>query len=435
MKLLSMTVGGFRNLARTKVELGGITAFVSPNNYGKSNLIDAVDFAGRFIAASPGARTRMMCTDSFVPLTPALQNENFYFEMVFESAEIDDQYRFARYSFEFSWVKDDGGGSRIVDERIDIGPKVDSRFLTTYLKRGEGRYKRAHSTRSFRKITLDDNQLAIDVLGAIEEIEINPVVKNIKRAAFVMLSSIDATGRFEGVPFELDVRTESGTNLGDEDLPRSLYRLKDLYPERYDDFLSAVFTLFPEFTGINVQSYEIKEEDRQLYGRVLSSADTNVPFRIKDELFRITIKSEYLNQPVPISRMSAGTQRLIWLIASTVIAGATGSNCIGIEEIETSIHPKMIKTLLEALNENIGDATVLLTSHSPYLVQYLKPEQIYIGIPNTEGIAAFKRIGKDHLPKVRDAAYERGMGFGEFLFELMSSEEEGGAVLSRWLED
>ena len=49
MELLSVSVGGFRNLAYTTIELGGITALVSPNNYGKSNLLDAIRFAFQFI--------------------------------------------------------------------------------------------------------------------------------------------------------------------------------------------------------------------------------------------------------------------------------------------------------------------------------------------------------------------------------------------------
>ena len=43
MKLLSVSVSGFRNIAKTTIELGGISAIVSPNNYGKSNLLRAID--------------------------------------------------------------------------------------------------------------------------------------------------------------------------------------------------------------------------------------------------------------------------------------------------------------------------------------------------------------------------------------------------------
>ena len=38
MKINSITVGGFKNLNTTKLELDNICAIISPNNYGKSNL-------------------------------------------------------------------------------------------------------------------------------------------------------------------------------------------------------------------------------------------------------------------------------------------------------------------------------------------------------------------------------------------------------------
>lgn len=47
----------------------------------------------------------------------------------------------------------------------------------------------------------------------------------------------------------------------------------------------------------------------------------------------------------------------------------------------------------------------------------------------------FKRIKKNGIKKINEAAYERGMSFGEYLFELMSSGEDGERVLLRWLEE
>lgn len=49
MKLKSITVGGFKNIARTKLLLDRVIAVVSPNNYGKSNLLEAIDFGTDFI--------------------------------------------------------------------------------------------------------------------------------------------------------------------------------------------------------------------------------------------------------------------------------------------------------------------------------------------------------------------------------------------------
>lgn len=437
MKLLSVTVGGFRNVARTTIELDGITALVSPNNFGKSNLIEAIQFAMDFINASPRARLSMMGTDTLVPLVPALENDNFTFEMTFSDPELGEQYRYARYGFEFSWVRDDGSGRRIVDEKIEIGPKLGRR-LTTYLKRGDGKFRSRYSTRSFRRIALDDNQLAIDVLTAMEDIDINPVVRDVKFAGFVLLASLDARNQYLQSPLEIKPPSGSVVSFDNNDLPRSLYELKRRYPDKFDDFEANVFTLFPEFTTMSVQSYEIKPEDRDFYTKTFSPKEgegAQVPFRIKDELYRLMIKSEYLNQPVSVSRMSLGTQRLIWLVASSVIASVEGIQCLGIEEVETSIHPRMLKSLLEILNDSLDEASIILTSHSPYLIQYLKPERIYLGVPSSDGVATFRRISQSSVEAVREAARDRGMGFGEYLFELMSSDMDEAGVLLRWLED
>ena len=52
MRILSITVGGFRNIEKTTFELGGIVGLVSANNYGKTNVLDAISFAIDFMQAS-----------------------------------------------------------------------------------------------------------------------------------------------------------------------------------------------------------------------------------------------------------------------------------------------------------------------------------------------------------------------------------------------
>ena len=78
---------------------------------------------------------------------------------------------------------------------------------------------------------------------------------------------------------------------------------------------------------------------------------------------------------------------------------------------------------------------MIVTSHSPYLVQYLKPERIYVGAPSDDGVARFKRIRADRVSDFMSAASNRGMGFGEYLFALMSADEDGARVLLSYLEN
>ena len=436
MRLLSLTVGGFRNVAETTIELGGITAFVSPNNYGKSNLLDAIDFAIDFINQSPKARSAMMGYVGGIPLVPELAKEDFRFRVEFEDPELGE-YRFVRYGFSFSWRRDDGTGQAITDETIEINPQRGGRW-TNYLRRDKGKYKKSHDTRSFRTIQLDGNQLAIDVLTAIEDIDINPAIKKIKDIGFMLCATLDASQRFRPTPLEMksDAEGEKMVAFDDDDLPRAMYRLKTAHKKRYDDLLSALFTLFPEFEEISVNPYELKKEEHDELQKALQApdGDDDVPFRIRDELYRMTVRSSNLNQPVNVSMMSTGTKRVVWLLTNVIIAEAYDAQCIGIEEVETSIHPKMLGELLELLDENIGGTSLLITSHSPFLIQYLKPRQIYVGEPNDNGVARFKRIREDEVEKVNAYAYDRGLGFGEYLFELMSSGSDGSETLASVLE-
>ena len=66
-----------------------------------------------------------------------------------------------------------------------------------------------------------------------------------------------------------------------------------------------------------------------------------------------------------------------------------------------------------------GDTQIILTSHSPYLLQYLKPELLYVGIPNEDDIAIFKKIKSSKIKSlVRDASmYD--MSLGDYLFDLL----------------
>lgn len=444
MRILSITVGGFRNIEKTTFELGGIVGLVSANNYGKTNVLDAISFAIDFMQASLRERSNMMGVVGCMPLSPKLADDCFTFAIELEDPDLGE-YRFVRYGFSFAWAKDDGGGRSIVDETLEINSKRGG-LWSSYLKRSEGKFRASHDTRYFRSMNLEGSQLAIDVLTSIDDIDINPAIRLIKQVSCGVCDSLDAAGRYSSVPFEFvdSSSEEQGVMFDDDDLPRALYRLKLADPERFETFRYAVLALFPDFEDISVNAYEVRQETKDrlgFFGTTVSPEGADglrsdgVPFHIRDELYKVSVSSRHLNQPVNISMMSTGTKRMIWLIANVVIAGRQGASLIGVEEIETSIHPRMIQELLEIIDENLGNTGMIVTSHSPYLIQYLKPRCLYVGVPNEEGIASFKKVRDQAMPSLMKAARERGFGFGEYLFSLMSSDEDGALVLSSYLED
>ena len=443
MKLKSVTVGGFKNLQRTKIEMQGIAAVVSTNNYGKSNLLEAIDFGVKFLSANERDRESMMRYVRGIPVNTVLAGEDYYFEICFEN-ETEDDYRFVRYSYSFSWYRDDGKGQRITDEKIEARSNESVKY-TSYLKRDEGKYRKDKNTNAFRNIVLNDRQLALDVLSLIVDIPLFPVIDAIRHIDYRVCSSLDLRDRFQPVPIEYigDKDNNELIAFDDRDVPRAIYRLKQLAPENYDLFVEAVTTLFPEFSEISVEPYSISSNSASLVSMRVAAGDSdskteepeNIPFRIRDEIYRVFIKSKNINQPVDITRMSTGTKRIFWLLANVFIASSRGMSLIGVEELETSIHPKLLKKLLEFLDEVLEDTSMIISSHSPFLIHYIKPERLYIGVPDDKGTALFKRIKSTKIRQFISLARDNGMSAGEYLFELLSGDTESRELLHFYLEE
>ena len=80
MKVMSLSVGGFKNLDYTTLNLEGMAAVVSPNNYGKSNFLEALSFATDFISSGTKTRKQMMGWTKGIPLTKNLDKKDFKFQ-------------------------------------------------------------------------------------------------------------------------------------------------------------------------------------------------------------------------------------------------------------------------------------------------------------------------------------------------------------------
>ena len=152
LKLLKITVGNFKNIAKTTIQLSKITALVSTNNYGKTNLLEAIQFGFDFIAASSKGRNNMMHWSKGIPLAPSLAGEEFVFSIEFDAPELGE-YRFVRYGFAFSWFNDQETGAKITDEVIEMRANESVRY-TSYLKRDKGLYKGGKAKTNFRKVNL-----------------------------------------------------------------------------------------------------------------------------------------------------------------------------------------------------------------------------------------------------------------------------------------
>lgn len=104
MELLKIRTGGFKNIEDTTLDLSDLTALVSLNSYGKSNLLTAIDFGIKFITGSAKEKSQMMCFQSGIPMNRNNALRNYFFEFEAETTLNDQLYRIS-YRYEFQWRK------------------------------------------------------------------------------------------------------------------------------------------------------------------------------------------------------------------------------------------------------------------------------------------------------------------------------------------
>ena len=108
---------------------------------------------------------------------------------------------------------------------------------------------------------------------------------------------------------------------------------------------------------------------------------------------------------------------------------------IAIEEPENSINPGLLKRLLIILDGITEKAKIIITSHSPFLINYIDLSTLYLGVPNDDGKAIFRKIKINSVNKIISGAEEQGMLTGEYLFDLMSGSDDDITELKKYLEN
>ena len=84
---------------------------------------------------------------------------------------------------------------------------------------------------------------------------------------------------------------------------------------------------------------------------------------------------------------------------------------------------------MEIIYEYLDESKLIITSHSPFLIQYLDINCIYIGLPSINGVATFKNITKGRVKTLINSANDNDLSVGEYLFDLMSNNLKSKEIL------
>ncbi|MBK5202058.1 MAG: ATP-binding protein [Spirochaetaceae bacterium] len=151
-----------------------------------------------------------------------------------------------------------------------------------------------------------------------------------------------------------------------------------------------------------------------------------------DVYYDIQVKEKYNNQFTSINRISTGCKKILYILSLTIAAEINNISLITFEELENSIHTSLLQNLLLIISQLAGDTKVVITSHSPHLINYMQPGKIKLGMTTSNGIANFRSIKKSKIKKILRNASSEESSLGEYLFDMMLNAEEDEELLKEY---
>ena len=273
---------------------------------------------------------------------------------------------------------------------------------------------------------IENNELLINKLSAYDNLYFLDLIKDINNINVYVDSHFNTNEEYNIQMFLQ--RNYSDYNLNETtNVPRILFKIKKDYPDKYDLIINTLKDIFPFIKDIKVVEFGVNKE-------FLALGINNEQFVTANKIYQLYVLEDNLNEPVEISNMSDGVRRVLLILTTLVLAQINHYALIAIEEPENSLNPKILQRYLATLNSFAKNTKIIITSHSPYLINYMQPSNIYIGMPNNCGIAIFKKIRDKAVDKLLLDAKNRDMLVGDYLFSLMSGDEMDLKTISNYVE-
>jgi len=84
-----------------------------------------------------------------------------------------------------------------------------------------------------------------------------------------------------------------------------------------------------------------------------------------------------------------------------------------LEELENCLHPTAVEKLLRFLQDHADEWPILITTHSPYVLDCVNPEDVNVAVVDETGAARFKKVR--NTKQLRDYLKSGFMNFGDML--------------------
>ena len=424
MKIQAVLIDGFKNLSNVRISFDNITALVALNNFGKSNVLSGIDFGLNFIKASIEDKKDMMSNSNLIPINCSMIGRNYKYEMEV-STDIDGEEYIIQYGYEFEWKDSEDKEPGIVSEFLKAKLNEKGQKFTQLINRtaDAALYKSSETGRCSSKINVEETELVANKLRAYDELYYAQIITKLNGMKIYMENNLDAKSFYQPDP----IRRKGFENemINADNLPRVIYYLKKQNPDKFELLKDVYFQLFPDIEDVIVKQFKINglKNNEEL--------PENLPFIFSNNFYVLFVKEKNLANPVNFSMMSDGAKRVFMILTKIIVSSVSNISLIAIEEPENSVHPGLFQAYIQIISQLLDDCKVIITSHSPYIISYLNPSWIHVGMNKTAGVAeffTFKKLGQKQLEN--DAA-GFNMSMGDYLFSMLADSESN---ISDYLE-
>ena len=415
MEIIRVKIKGIRNISETEIVFGKMTALVGLNGYGKSNIMDAIDFGLDFIKNPQQAKNKMMTSKQDIPLLNSNAGQNFEFEIEL-SVILKNKKYFVIYGYGFSWGKTNSP-AKIINEYLKVKSAEKGQKYNTLIDRKLhlANYKRAETGRCDSRIKIDEDLLIVNKLKAFDDLYYIDLINQINQIQFFIERHLDASPAYSPDPFIVKGFEELELG-GIQNIPRAIYFLKKEHKEKFDLLVNSFKQLFPRISDIDVAEVKLNYDKKNSF-----EFSEDMPIMYTDNIYTMTVTDRLLLQPLRFESLSDGAKRIFLMLTYAIIADVKGLSMIAMEEPENSIHPSLLQNYLDILSQLVNGCKIIFTSHSPYIIQYLNIRDIYIGITSDTGSVDFKRIASSKVKTLLKDVSQYDRTIGDYIFNILSS--------------
>ena len=392
-RLENLRVKNYRALRDMELKsITPLTVFLGPNGSGKSTVFDVFAFLSECF--SVGLRKAWDKRGRFKELRTRGADGAIEFELKYREAP---GATIITYHLE---VAEDQRGPFVAEESLQWrrGKQYGAPFKFLDFKEGSGRVVTGEMPdEQDERIpeTLDSREmLAVNTLGQFAK---HPRVSALRRFISGWYLSYLTADNTRGVPEAGPQERLSDTG---DNLANVIQYLKEQHPDRLSTILKVLAGRIPRLERVDA--------DLMADGRLL--------LQIKDAPFE---------KPVLAKFASDGTLKMLAYL--TVLYDPTPPQLVGIEEPENQLHPRLLPELAEECRKAATLTQLMVTTHSPFFVNGLRPEEVWVLYRDERGYTEGRRAtDMQGVPEFIESGGKLGHLWMENYFEVGDPLTAGG---------